>query len=229
MRNTKTRSHPPRRLSDAFKALPARGKRGIQGEALEPGLHSDDQKENLPDHRSKIAQGCVDSSELRLASHPVRSSGETQCLTTLGLMTDNRVALILVDYPRQLRLKILGRVEVFEGKQARKWINKVRDPEYKAFTERVSVIRIEAFDWNCQQHIVPRYTDEEIREAVASRKQNARIGARKREASGGDLATWQEKRKSLTQITPKEKMSCLQSPRKKERISTTRTGERASP
>jgi len=26
---------------------------------------------------------------------------------------------------------------------------------------------VEAFDWNCQQHIIPRYTEEEIRQAVA--------------------------------------------------------------
>ena len=93
--------------------------------------------------------------------------GNKQYISTGNLMTDNRVALILVDYPRQLRLKILCRVEIFEGEQAREWIEKVRDPEYKALTERVYVIRIEAFDWNCQQHIVPRYTAEEIREAVA--------------------------------------------------------------
>jgi uncharacterized protein len=93
--------------------------------------------------------------------------GNRQYISTGNLITDNRVGLILVDYPRQLRLKILGRAEVFEGEQAREWIEKARDPEYQAFTERVYVIRIEAFDWNCQQHIVPRYTEEEIREAVA--------------------------------------------------------------
>jgi uncharacterized protein len=64
-------------------------------------------------------------------------------------------------------LKLLGRVEIFEGEQAKDWINKVRDSDYKAVIERVYVIRIEAFDWNCQQHIIPRYTVEEIREALA--------------------------------------------------------------
>jgi FlaA1/EpsC-like NDP-sugar epimerase len=81
-------------------------------------------------------------------------------------MTDNRVALILVDYPRQLRLKILGRAEIFEGEKAKEWLVKVRDTGYKATTERVYVIRIEAFDWNCQQHIIPRFTEEEIREVL---------------------------------------------------------------
>jgi predicted pyridoxine 5'-phosphate oxidase superfamily flavin-nucleotide-binding protein len=92
--------------------------------------------------------------------------GNKQYISTGNLSTDNRVALIFVDYPRQVRLKILGRVEIFEGEKAKDWIAKVRDPEYKAVVERVYVIRVEAFDWNCQQHIIPRYTAEEIREAL---------------------------------------------------------------
>jgi hypothetical protein len=29
------------------------------------------------------------------------------------------------------------------------------------------VIRVEAFDWNCQQHITPRFTTEQLHEALA--------------------------------------------------------------
>jgi uncharacterized protein len=92
--------------------------------------------------------------------------GNKQYISTGNLMTDNRVAIILVDYPRQLRLKILGRVEIFEGTQGNQWIDKVRDPNYKAVIERVFVIHVEAFDWNCQQHIIPRFTQDEIRDAL---------------------------------------------------------------
>ena len=92
--------------------------------------------------------------------------GNNQYISTGNLLTDNRVALIVVDYPRQLRLKLLGRAEIFEGEKAKEWLPKVRDPEYRAVTERVYVIRIEAFDWNCQQHIIPRYTEEEIRDVL---------------------------------------------------------------
>ena len=92
--------------------------------------------------------------------------GNKQYISTGNLLTDNRVALIVVDYPRQLRLKLLGRAEIFEGEQAKDWLSKVRDSEYRAVTERVYVIRIEAFDWNCQQHIIPRYTEEEIRDVL---------------------------------------------------------------
>ena len=93
--------------------------------------------------------------------------GNKQFISTGNLLTDNRVALILIDYPRQWRLKILGRAEIFEGEQAKDWMAKVRDPGYKATIDRVFVIRVEAFDWNCPQHIIPRFTEEEIRSAVA--------------------------------------------------------------
>ena len=93
--------------------------------------------------------------------------GNKQFISTGNIGTDNRVALIMVDYPRQARLKILGRAEVFEGQAAREWIERLRDPGYKAVIERVYVIQVEAFDWNCPQHITPRFTAEQIQEALA--------------------------------------------------------------
>ena len=93
--------------------------------------------------------------------------GNKQYISTGNIGTDNRVALIMVDYARQARLKILGRTEIFEGEAARDWIERLRDPGYKAVIERVYVIHVEAFDWNCQQHITPRFTAEQIQEALA--------------------------------------------------------------
>ncbi len=104
----------------------------------------------------------IDESTLAFADF----RGNRQYISTGNLMTDNRVALILMDYPRQTRLKLLGRAELFEGDAAKEWIKNVRDPEYNAIIERVYVIRVEAFDWNCQQHIIPRYTADEIRQAL---------------------------------------------------------------
>jgi predicted pyridoxine 5'-phosphate oxidase superfamily flavin-nucleotide-binding protein len=93
--------------------------------------------------------------------------GNKQFISTGNLGTDNRIALIMVDYPRQARLKILGRVEIFESETAREWIERLREPDYKAVIERVYVIHVEAFDWNCPQHITPRFTAEQIQEALA--------------------------------------------------------------
>jgi predicted pyridoxine 5'-phosphate oxidase superfamily flavin-nucleotide-binding protein len=68
--------------------------------------------------------------------------------------------------PYQLRLKILGHAEIFEGELAKDWMTKVRDAEYRAVIERVFVITVAALDWNCQQHITQRFTAEEIREVL---------------------------------------------------------------
>lgn len=80
---------------------------------------------------------------------------------------DDRVALIMVDYPGQARLKILGRVQILEGDAADPWIERLREPGSRDVIERAYVIRIEAFDWNCPQYITPRFTEEQIREALA--------------------------------------------------------------
>jgi len=92
--------------------------------------------------------------------------GNKQYISTGNLLSDNRVAIIMVDYPRQARLKILGRVDILEGKAAEIWLPKVRMPGEKTALERVFVIHLEAFDWNCPQHITPRYTAAEIREGM---------------------------------------------------------------
>src|SRR6202035_2562178 len=92
----------------------------------------------------------------------------TQFISTGNLLTDNRVAMILVDYPRQARLKILGRIDVLDGEHAAPWIQRVQMPGYMSVIERVFVIHMEAYDWNCPQHITPRYTAEEIREGMQS-------------------------------------------------------------
>jgi len=100
----------------------------------------------------------IDESTLAFADF----RGNKQFISAGNLLTDNRVALILVDYPRRARLKILGRVEIFEGEKAADWLTRIRVPEHQTIVERVFVIHVEAHDWNCTQHITPRYTAEEI-------------------------------------------------------------------
>src|ERR1039457_5584912 len=89
--------------------------------------------------------------------------GNTQYISVGNLQHDDRVALFFMDYPAQSRLKILGRAKVHEGgEEAMKLIEAVRVPEEKSPAERALLIHIEAFDWNCPQHITPRYTEEEL-------------------------------------------------------------------
>jgi predicted pyridoxine 5'-phosphate oxidase superfamily flavin-nucleotide-binding protein len=88
-------------------------------------------------------------------------TGNKQYITAGNLATNDRVALFLMDYPYQARLKIIGHARVVEGDTELE--AKVRVAGYKAKVEWVMVVV--AFDWNCSQHITPRWTREEI-EAV---------------------------------------------------------------
>jgi predicted pyridoxine 5'-phosphate oxidase superfamily flavin-nucleotide-binding protein len=114
--------------------------------------------------------------------------GNKQYITTGNLLTDNRVAIIMLDYPRQARLKILGRVEIFEGDKAVDWFDRVRVPGEKTPIERVFVIHVEAYDWNCPQHITPRYTAEEIREGLTTVENRLRALEQENEALRKELA-----------------------------------------
>ncbi len=89
--------------------------------------------------------------------------GNKQYISVGNLRHDDRVALFFMDYPARQRLKILGHAEIHEGDaEARKLIERLRVPEEKSPAERAVLIHIAAFDWNCPQHITPRYTEEEL-------------------------------------------------------------------
>ncbi len=114
--------------------------------------------------------------------------GNKQYVSTGNLMSVDRVALLLVDYPRQARLKILGHVKILEGADAKDWIEKVRDPGYDAVIERVFVIHVDAFDWNCTQHITPRFTEEQIRESLTPIEKRMKALEQENERLRGEVA-----------------------------------------
>jgi predicted pyridoxine 5'-phosphate oxidase superfamily flavin-nucleotide-binding protein len=89
--------------------------------------------------------------------------GNKQYISVGNLQHEDRVALFFMDYPNQSRLKILGHAKVHEGTaEARKLIEQLRMPDEKTPAERAFLIHIAAFDWNCPQHITPRYTEDEL-------------------------------------------------------------------
>ena len=93
--------------------------------------------------------------------------GNKQYISVGNLQHDDRVTLFLMDYRAQNRLKILGRAKVHEGDaEAQQLIDNLRVTTEKTPAERAVLIHVEAFDWNCQQHITPRYTQEEIAEMI---------------------------------------------------------------
>jgi predicted pyridoxine 5'-phosphate oxidase superfamily flavin-nucleotide-binding protein len=87
--------------------------------------------------------------------------GNRQYISVGNLMIDDRVALIFMDYPNRQRLKVLGHTEVV-GEVRRELLASLAVPGYKARVERGLLVHVAAFDWNCPQHITPRYTNEEI-------------------------------------------------------------------
>ncbi|HRH43636.1 MAG TPA: pyridoxamine 5'-phosphate oxidase family protein [Pyrinomonadaceae bacterium] len=93
--------------------------------------------------------------------------GNLQYISVGNLNENKKAALFLMDYPNQTRLKILANVEVLDAKDAPEIIEKLTVPDYKAKIERAMILHVEAFDWNCPQHITPRYTMDEIKQMIA--------------------------------------------------------------
>ena len=94
--------------------------------------------------------------------------GNRQYVSVGNLVHDARVSLILVDYPNQRRLKIIGHARMVDARTEPETVERLRDGEYSARIERAMVITIEGFDWNCPQHITPRFTEAQVREATAT-------------------------------------------------------------
>lgn len=93
-------------------------------------------------------------------------SGNKQYISVGNLATNKNTSLILMDYAAQARLKIYARTEVVALNAKTEWANLFTLENYAAKPERILVLHIEAYDWNCPQHITPRYTVEEVEEAL---------------------------------------------------------------
>ncbi|WP_313537472.1 pyridoxamine 5'-phosphate oxidase family protein [Sphingomonas sp.] len=85
--------------------------------------------------------------------------GNRQYLSTANLAADDRVSLFLIDYPARRRLKLIGHARTSEDPAE---IAALTPAGYNAVPERLFLIDIVGFDWNCPQHITPRFTEAEI-------------------------------------------------------------------
>ncbi len=89
--------------------------------------------------------------------------GNTQLVSVGNLSINDRCSLILMDYPKRRRLKLLGHIRIEDARiDSSEVIARVELPDYKARIERVAFIDVVAFDWNCPQHITRRYTEAEF-------------------------------------------------------------------
>ncbi|HCZ16932.1 MAG TPA: pyridoxamine 5'-phosphate oxidase [Candidatus Accumulibacter sp.] len=90
--------------------------------------------------------------------------GNVQYISAGNIEADGRVSLILMDYAQRRRLKIWGRARLVDEADDPALIARLEDGNYRARVERAVLISVEAFDWNCPQHITPRFTEAEIAE-----------------------------------------------------------------
>jgi predicted pyridoxine 5'-phosphate oxidase superfamily flavin-nucleotide-binding protein len=92
--------------------------------------------------------------------------GNRQYVSVGNLAGDDRVALIAMDYAARRRLKILGHAEALEVGADDGLAERLAVPGYDARVERAVRVRVAAFDWNCPQHITPRFTLAEVEDAA---------------------------------------------------------------
>lgn len=88
--------------------------------------------------------------------------GNRQYISTGNVRADGRVALFFMDYPQQRRLKIFGRASVqalHDDPALNERLSAARTP---GRVERLMLIHVEGFNWNCPQHITPRYAEAEL-------------------------------------------------------------------
>jgi len=93
--------------------------------------------------------------------------GNLQYITTGNVSGDDRVALIVLDYAQRRRLKIFGHARVVTATEDPALVESLADPGYAAEVERAVLVTVEAFDWNCQQHITPRFSAAELEPHLA--------------------------------------------------------------
>lgn len=97
--------------------------------------------------------------------------GNRQYISVGNLQTNDRVSIILMDYANRRRLKILGRVSLVSEAADPALVARLEMPSYRARVERAFVITVDAYDWNCPQHITPRFTEAEVSVVVDDLKQ----------------------------------------------------------
>jgi predicted pyridoxine 5'-phosphate oxidase superfamily flavin-nucleotide-binding protein len=109
--------------------------------------------------------------ETTLAFPDFRGNG--QYISLGNTASHDRVALFLMDYPRRRRLKLFARIEARDLAAEPDLVARLELAHYGGVPERLFLLHLEAFDWNCPQHITPRFTEAEI--AAASGPLHARL------------------------------------------------------
>ncbi|MBI5386033.1 MAG: pyridoxamine 5'-phosphate oxidase family protein [Verrucomicrobia bacterium] len=92
--------------------------------------------------------------------------GNRQMLSTGNLTANDRVCLFLMDYAQRTRLKILGHARAVDAREHPELVTQFAEPDTRGIVERIFLIEVISYDWNCPKYITPRYTAAEVEEAV---------------------------------------------------------------
>jgi uncharacterized protein len=118
--------------------------------------------------------------------------GNRQYISTGNLAHDSRAATIFMDYARQARLKVYGHARIADLRSTSPGATSEAVGGYRAKVEREVRIDVSAYDWNCPQHITPRFSAEELAPVLGPLRQrvtdleaeNARLREAQRLGSG---------------------------------------------
>jgi len=97
--------------------------------------------------------------------------GNRQYISAGNISKNAKVSLILLSYPLKTRLKIYAEAEIIELSEDSSLYDFLRPKEYKFKPERIMLFKVKAYDWNCPQHIHPKYSIEEVQEILAPQQQ----------------------------------------------------------
>ena len=106
----------------------------------------------------------LDDNRLAFLDYP----GNRQFISTGNVRDNDKISLFMMDYPRRARLKILGHATM-------KPIDSDPDVASRLATsipvepERINIVDVVAFDWNCPKYILPRFTEAEMEQMLAPR------------------------------------------------------------
>ena len=96
--------------------------------------------------------------------------GNRQLVSTGNLEVTDRVALFMMDYPSRTRLKLLGHARVLDAREHLDLVEELAPESMRSKVERLFLIQVVSYDWNCPQYITPRFTAAEIEKYVAPLK-----------------------------------------------------------
>jgi predicted pyridoxine 5'-phosphate oxidase superfamily flavin-nucleotide-binding protein len=96
--------------------------------------------------------------------------GNRQLVSTGNLDVIDRVAIFMMDYPHRTRLKLLGHARVLNAREHPELVDQLAPESLHAKVERLFLIQVISYDWNCPQYITPRFTAAEVEKYAAPLK-----------------------------------------------------------